>query len=278
MVKPGKILLLAGTAEARQLAHLLKDRGYNAEVSLAGRTRDPKPYPILTRSGGFGGIDGLESYIKDNNIACLINATHPFAAQMTEHAHTAATNANIPCLHFRHPEWRAQKRDFWTSVPTIEAAAASLPQDAVAFLATGSSSAKTFAGRPDIRTILRVIEMPAFPEGPNETRVIARPPFTLEHEIETLRAKSVTHLVCKNSGGKEGRTKLAAACELGLPVIMVERPAMPRAAIIAASIDIVMDCLEKGLSIMDCCKSQSVWAARDYAPALNGIFTNASSS
>lgn len=245
MVKPGKILLLAGTAEARQLALLLKGRGFTVEASLAGRTTNPEPYPVPTRREGFGGIDGLSTYLQDQNIHAIINATHPFAAQMTIHAQTAATCTNTPCLHLRRPEWKLQKGDNWTQVPTLEVAAACLPSGAVAFLATGSGSARIFATRPDIRTILRVIEMPDFREGPNEARVIARPPFSIEHERKTLSADGITHLVCKNSGGHAGRTKLTAARELGLPVIMVGRPATLKNAQIVHSLDDALKWLDQ---------------------------------
>ena len=240
-----KILLLAGTAEARQLTLVLKERGFDVEASLAARTSNPKPYPVPTRRGGFGGATGLEAYLKDNEITALLNATHPFAARMTANAEAAATRTNTPCLHFRRPEWHPQAGDNWTHVPTLEAAAANLPPGAVAFLATGSGSAQTFATRPDIRTILRVIEMPEFRAGPNETRIIARPPFTVEHEIKTLRADGITHLVCKNSGGREGQTKLTAARTLGLPVIMVDRPAMPDGADTVQTLDAVLDWLDQ---------------------------------
>ncbi|MFQ5624112.1 MAG: precorrin-6A/cobalt-precorrin-6A reductase, partial [Paracoccaceae bacterium] len=61
----------------------------------------------------------------------------------------------------------------------------------------------------------------------------ARPPFTAEHEAELMRAHGITHLVTRNSGGAEGRAKLAAAARLGLPVVIVSRPPPPAGETVA---------------------------------------------
>jgi precorrin-6A/cobalt-precorrin-6A reductase len=59
--------------------------------------------------------------------------------------------------------------------------------------------------------------------------VQARPPFTVEDEIALMRREGVSVLVTKNAGGNATRAKLDAARHLGLPVIMVARPAKPPA-------------------------------------------------
>ncbi len=222
------ILLLGGTAEARLLAARLKADGLAVTVSLAGVTAKPASYHVPTRRGGFGGVAGLVDYLRRTGTTHLINATHPFAAQMTANAVSAAAETGLPCLHLRRPPWVPEMGDNWQTVPSLEAAEAALPEEATAFLATGSGSAHAFT-RPDIRTILRVIEDRQTPP-PNRTCIVARPPFSIEDELETFRTHGVTHLVAKNAGGAPGATKLVAARILKLPVIMVDRPAMPAGA------------------------------------------------
>lgn len=232
------ILLLGGTAEARFLAAWLKADGHEVTVSLAGVTEKPASYHVPTRRGGFGGVAGLVDYLRRTGTTHLINATHPFAAQMTAHAAGAASETGLPCLHIRRPPWVPEEGDRWQTVPSLEAAEAALPEGAVAFLATGSGSAHAFI-RPDIRTILRVIE-DRQTAPPNRTCIIARPPFSVEDELETFRFHGVTHLVAKNSGGAPGATKLVAARLLELPVLMIDRPAMPPGSRIVETIDAAM--------------------------------------
>jgi precorrin-6A/cobalt-precorrin-6A reductase len=229
LTTPPNILLLGGTAEARLLAAKLKALCVNVTVSLAGVTTKPASYHVPTRRGGFGGVDGLADYVQAHRTTHLINATHPFAAQMTENVERAANQTGTLCLHLRRPPWQAQEKDNWQFVLSLEAAEAALPSGAVAFLATGSGSASAFSSRSDINTVLRVIEgRQSAP--PNRICITARPPFSLEDEIETFRTHAITHLVCKNSGGEPGKTKLEAARQLKLPVIMVDRPLIPEGA------------------------------------------------
>ena len=53
------IVILGGTAEARQLAAALVADGVDVVYSLAGRVGSPSLPPSRVRIGGFGGVDGL---------------------------------------------------------------------------------------------------------------------------------------------------------------------------------------------------------------------------
>mgnify|MGYP001080592705 CR=1 FL=1 len=118
-----RILILGGTTEARQLAGLLAgDPRYDATLSLAGRTAEPKALPLPVRSGGFGGIDGLADYLTRENIDLLIDATHPFATRISANAAEASARTGTPVFALRRPGWSKQSGDNWTSVPDLEAA------------------------------------------------------------------------------------------------------------------------------------------------------------
>jgi precorrin-6A/cobalt-precorrin-6A reductase len=217
------VLVLAGTAEARELCTELAAQDVPAIASLAGATRKPLPQGIPTRSGGFGGADGLGSWLAENRISAVIDATHPFAATMPWNAAKACAETGTPRVRLLRPPW--SERPNWKTATTIEDAAAALPPGARALLTTGSGSARTFASRTDVTCWLRSIE-PVSDLPPHIHPLIARPPFTLEYEVEQLHTIKATHLVTKNAGGA-GTAKLDAADALCLPVIAVARPKPP---------------------------------------------------
>ncbi|MEM7613663.1 MAG: cobalt-precorrin-6A reductase [Pseudomonadota bacterium] len=218
-----RVLLLAGTAEARALS--LAVRGVELVTSLAGVTEDPARYGGTVRRGGFGGVAGLARYLQTAGIAAVVDATHPFAAQMTAHAVAACGLAHVPLLRLERPAWVAGPQDDWHAFDSVAAAVAALPAGAVGFVAAGRSASALEPG-PSARLVLRMIEAPG-PLAPEVQVIRARPPFSVEDEVALFEARGITHLLCKNAGGGPGRTKLDAARRLGLPVHMVARPRAP---------------------------------------------------
>ncbi len=229
-----RVLILGGSSEAFALAErLADDAGLQVISSFAGRIKALKRPVGEMRVGGFGGVEGLEAYLEAERIAAVVDATHPFASRMTHNAAAAAHAAAVPILHFWRPEWRRGPRDRWTEVDSMAAAAAAIPEDASpTFLTTGRSDLAAFADRGDIRFLARVIE-PIRPESEDEEWpprldfVYARGPFMYEDERQLLESRGVRCIVSKNSGGDAARAKLDAAGDLGVPVIMVRRPARP---------------------------------------------------
>lgn len=224
-----KVLLLAGTAEARILAGLLGKAGVDATASLSGATKHPESVPIKTRIGGFGGCDNQYKYIKDNGFDAVIDATHPFASDISNRTAQIAAKLKIPCLHLIRPPWERAAGDNWIQIPSAQAAAQHIPQNATVFLATGRQTLPAFENLRNRRVICRVIDPPqaAFPYK-NGAYVIGKPPFSIEDEAALFKAHGINWLVVKNSGGSTGRTKLDAARELGLPVLIIKRPDMPK--------------------------------------------------
>jgi precorrin-6A/cobalt-precorrin-6A reductase len=224
-----RILILGGTTEASELANAIAKAGLDAVFSYAGRTDAPKAQPLPIRIGGFGGVPGLLTFLAANNISRVIDATHPFAAQMSRNAVVACTSARIPLLALERPAWAAQPGDHWTHVPDTQTAVAALPdRPSRVFLAIGKQTLADFAIKPQHHYILRLVDPPigALPL-PSATAVIGTGPFTVDGDIALLRDHSISHIVAKNAGGSGAEAKLVAARSLGLAVILIERPTLP---------------------------------------------------
>ena len=222
------VLLLAGTAEARAIASLLTARGQCRVIaSLSGATGRPAPMPCEVRRGGFGGVAGLIETLKTNQVRAVIDATHPFANQISANAEAACRALALPRLHLRRPGWSPGAGDNWRRVPDLAAASRALPENTRAFLTTGRNTLPAFRLREDVWFLARVI---ARPPGPSPLRrgafVIGTPPFTEAHERALMREHRIGVLVSKDSGGKF-KAKLAAARALSLPVVMIDRPPPP---------------------------------------------------
>lgn len=219
-----RVLVLAGTAEGRAVAErLAAEPNLDVTASFAGVTSAPAPIAAPTRTGGFGGAAGLADYVRVEAVAALIDATHPFAARMAANAATACAETGTPRLKLLRPAW--EPTGDWRPCRSLAAAAAALPSRARVLVTSGRKEIAPFAARTDVTCLLRLIE-PVAGLPPHMTQLTARPPFPLEEEHALMRRHAVTHLVAKNAGGA-GRAKLDAAARLGIPVLMVERPALP---------------------------------------------------
>ncbi|MDH4413269.1 MAG: cobalt-precorrin-6A reductase [Rhizobium sp.] len=220
----GKILILGGTAEARALAGELIADGHEVTTSLAGRTIDPVLPQGTVRIGGFGGAEGLAAYLREEGFDRMIDATHPFARRISENAIKAAALTGVPLEQRLRPRWQKQPGDRWKSVPSLEAAAATLPSGANAFLALGRQYLDVFISRSDCRFIIRMVDPPEAPLAfADHLLVLGKPSSDPDREADLLTAHGVTHLVCRNSGGPAGYAKIIAARRLALPVVMIER-------------------------------------------------------
>lgn len=224
MRKP--VLILGGTAEGRELANMLaRDGKWRVIYSLAGRTATPKLPDTEVRIGGFGGAVPLATYIQQEGIAALINASHPFAFGISRNAAAAANRAAVPLLRLTRPAWTAVDGDQWHEVADWPDALALLPDDARVFLAIGFQELRAFSGLLDQFFLVRTVDPPATPLPLLHFEVeLGRGPFSVEDEIALLRRWNITHLICKNSGGVGAYSKLEAARALSLPVIIKRRP------------------------------------------------------
>lgn len=234
-----RVLLLGGTTEASQMARALKISGVDAIFSYAGRTAAPLAQPLPTRIGGFGGADGLAEYLREQGISHVIDATHPFAVQMSRNAVEACAAAHVPLLAFERAPWTPGEGDDWRMVADVPEAVQALPETlSRVFLAIGRQFLDTFAARPEHDYLLRLVDPPevALPL-PRATVIVARGPFTTEGDLAVMKAHGVTHVVAKNAGGVGARAKLDAARALGLPVIVIDRPEAPPRPVVRTTED-----------------------------------------
>lgn len=244
MTRVPHVLLLGGTTEANQISRALAAAEVVGVYSYAGRTATPVPQPLPTRVGGFGGVDGLADYIRQERITHVIDATHPFASQMSGHAVEACATTSTPLIAFLRDPWIEVPGDRWQHVDSFGGAARALPdQPARIFLAIGRQHLAPFAAQPQHFYLLRLVDVldTAVPL-PNAEIVLARGPFTIEGDLALLRDHGITHVVTRNAGGEGARAKLDAARALGLPVIMIDRPSLPERRT-ANSVDEIMNWL-----------------------------------
>jgi precorrin-6A/cobalt-precorrin-6A reductase len=224
-----RVLLLGGTTEASALARRLASRpGLDLTVSLAGRTSNPLPLPGTVRIGGFGGVAGLERWLRENGTHVVVDATHPFAAEMPHHAAAACDTVTVPRLRLLRPGWPELPGDRWHHVPDLEAAAAELAAMGArrVFVTTGRMELEPYAKLSGVWFLLRSVEPPDPLPFPDAEVILDRGPFGEDSERDLMRRHRIDALVTKNSGGPAG-AKLAAARSLGIPVVIVDRPPAP---------------------------------------------------
>ncbi|MCY7279050.1 MAG: cobalt-precorrin-6A reductase [Phormidesmis sp. CAN_BIN44] len=231
-----RVLILGGTGDAIALATKASQIP-NIEIitSLAGRTQTPTAIAGSVRVGGFGGATGLSDYLRDRQIDYLIDATHPFAAQMSHNAAIATRAVGIPHLMLVRPAWEKMPDDRWIEVESIEAAALTLEQTAKrVFLTIGRQQLAPFARLHNIWFLMRSIDPPSPDIAlPNGITVLDRAPFTIEQEKKLILDHAIDTIVSKNSGGNATHAKIVAARELEIPIVMVQRSPTPPAEQVA---------------------------------------------
>ena len=208
----------------------------DAVFSYAGRTDAPVAQSLPMRVGGFGGVEGLAEYLRREGIIHVVDATHPFAARMSGNAIAACAETGTPLIALERAPWQAQAGDDWRHVADIDAAVAALPDDpARVFLGIGKKTLAPFAAKAQHHYLLRLVDPPEVPPPlPQATVVIDRGPFHAAADTALLRDHAITHVVAKNAGGAGAEAKLIAARALRLPVILIDRPALPPRRVVAS--------------------------------------------
>ena len=242
------ILILGGTAEARELAQQLAKAGAAAQVSLAGVVSQPETYALPTRVGGFGGDAGFAEYLDQASISAVIDATHPFAARITERTARICQTKGVPCLRLDRPAWQPADTDRWTDVATPDDLTDLIPQTARIFLAVGRKDIAQYHTLYDRLVVIRSVD-PVADLPPAWTSVLGKPPFPLQEEVALFQSHQIDWLVTKNAGGAASVTKLIAARHLNLPVAMIARPPLP-----------------KGIETRETVEEALIWALRHASP------------
>lgn len=197
--------------------------------------------------GGFGGAEGIAEFLCEERIGLVVDATHPFADQISANAVEACERTGVPCLRLERPAWEAQEGDQWKLVPDVADAARAIPEGGRAFVTVGRQEAALFFAREDITIVARMIDPPEGYVPTHAEIILGRPPFTVVEETELMRGRNISVLVAKNAGGMATYAKIEAARRLGLPVIMVARP---QKAVMqtASSVDDMLALIEQTIS------------------------------
>lgn len=235
------LLILGGTTEATALARVVAEAEISATVSFAGRVERPVRQPLPQRVGGFGGVSGFAAYLTAHNITHVVDATHPFAAQMSGNAIAACAQVGIPLLALTRPPWQACDNDEWIHVPNIAGAVAALDRPACrVMLAVGRMHLADFAPNPQHFYLLRLVDPPkaALPLPQTEV-LVSRGPFTQADDQALMTTHGIDIVVSKNSGGTGAYAKITAARALSLPVVMIDRPEIPTRAEVATQDDVL---------------------------------------
>ncbi len=227
---PGRILILGGTNEARQLADLMETAGLDVVTSLAGRVSRPRLPRGEVRIGGFGGPEGLAHWLRQNDVSAVIDATHPFAETISDSAARAAGHTGVPLLRLHRRPWSPQPDDEWIRVPDMAAAAEAVRERfRRPMLTVGRQGLAAFAGDTRGSYLIRCVEPPTGALPHRYLLVLDRGPFGVDSERALMSRHRIDALVTKNSGGEATEAKLEAARELRIPVVMVDRPQAPPA-------------------------------------------------
>jgi precorrin-6A/cobalt-precorrin-6A reductase len=228
-----RILILGGTAQARQLAERLAARADLAvTLSLAGRTSAPAAQAVPVRIGGFGGVQGLVDYLARERVDALVDATHPYAARISANAGRAAERARLPILALHRPPWIAVTGDQWTEVADMEHAVRALGSaPRRVFVALGRKELEPLAAAPQHDYLVRSID-PVDPplRVPRADYITQRGPFAEADERALLTEHRIEIILAKNSGASASYGKIAAARALRLPVMLLQRPILPNVA------------------------------------------------
>jgi precorrin-6A/cobalt-precorrin-6A reductase len=236
----GQVLVLGGTGEARRLAAALLAAGVDVLSSLAGRVAEPVLPEGEVRIGGFGGPEGLAAWLTDHRPRAVVDATHPFAAQITGSAAQAAAATGTQLLRLQRPGWTPRPGDTWRFVDSLAAAAEAVAGYRRVFVTTGRQGVAAFAALPGL-VLVRAVDPPDAPLPAGTTLLLARGPFGVADEKALMQEHEVDVVVTKDSGGALTEAKLTAARELGLPVVLVRRPPLPPGI---ATVTTVEDALE----------------------------------
>ena len=231
-----RILLLGGVTEALAIARRL---GPQHVYSLAGIGRVPQDLQCQVRVGGFGGAEGLASFLREAGITLLIDATHPYAAQISRNAATAAQSAGVPCWALRRPAWQAQVGDDWREVEDWAGLIEALKPFRRPLFTLGREPLQHLDEIPPGQFwTLRALE--ACPGNERCEVIGARGPFHLEDERALFQRRNIDVLISKNSGSVATEPKLEVARELGVPVLVLKRPALPKVDLMVASTEDIL--------------------------------------
>ena len=219
------ILLLGGVTEALAIARTL---GPEHIYSLAGVGRVPTDLTCQVRVGGYGGVEGLAQFVRDEHIGLILDATHPYAAQISHNAAQAARLCGVPCWALRRPAWRPQAGDDWREVADWAELIEALKPFKRPLFTLGREPLQHLDEIPQEQFwTLRALEV--YPGNERCEVIGARGPCLSEDERALFERQKIDVLISKNSGSTATEPKLEVARERGVPVLVLRRPVLAAA-------------------------------------------------
>ncbi|WP_026145123.1 cobalt-precorrin-6A reductase [Pseudomonas asplenii] len=218
-----RLLLLGGVTEALALARTLEPQHV---YSLAGVGRVPTDLRCQVRVGGYGGAEGLAQFIREQGIDLLLDATHPYAAQISRNAAAAAQASGIPCWALRRPAWVAEPGDDWREVADWAELVKALEPFRRPLFTLGREPLQHLEEIPPGQFwTLRALD--PYPGNERCEVIGARGPFHLEDERALFERRAIDVLISKNSGSGATEPKLQVSRERSIPVLILRRPPLP---------------------------------------------------
>lgn len=219
-----RVLLLGGTGDAMTIARRL---GPAHIYSLAGLGRKPADLACRVRVGGFGGVEGLAAFIEAESVDLIVDATHPYAAQMSRHAAVVSATTKVPCWALRRAPWQAQAGDDWREATDFASILEVIAPYEHPLWTLGREPLDHLDEIPS-RQHWTIRCLDPHDGNARATIIAARGPFSLDGERALFDQQHTDIIVSKNSGGAATEAKLAIARERGLPVVMLRRPPLPQ--------------------------------------------------
>ena len=243
-----RVLILAGTPEARNLANLLANRPEleitSAYAGVAQRQVEPQG---KIRVGGFGGALGFAKYLEKARVDCVINAAHPFAKVMTQTAQSVCQYANVPYLRLRRPQWNLNEHKQIREFNNLDDLINKLPEQSRPYVTLGRDW-RVCAKRNNISFLIRVLRKPL--QHPVNTHFIEGiSSDDAKQEIEIFKNFGITHLITKNSGGRRGLGKLYAARAVGAAIFLIRRPSEDPAVTCVCTPEVAVDWLTRSFKL-----------------------------
>jgi precorrin-6A/cobalt-precorrin-6A reductase len=231
MKTPPRILLLAGSLEARDLAQRFSASGISFEAWLSETPREAAhvstevPPAVLRR---FADAPAMQRAIDEGRFTAIVDASPAFDSVAPAQAAHAAGVLGLRYLRVVRPAWEAVDAPKVQEVRNVAAACAQVAPGARVFCATGWDSLPSFEAFTGAVLFVRQTRRHARAAPYSFVELVfADPPFTAAQEVQLFADLKIDLLICRNVGGDESRPKLDAAAALGLDVILIERPPMP---------------------------------------------------
>ena len=229
-----KAIVFAGTTEGYALCEFLAENRVSvyacAATEYGGSLLQENEF--LHVSAGRLKTEDMEELFRKENPEIVLDATHPYAAEVTKNIRTACESAGVLYQRILRPEGEKNSEAIYVE-STEEAAAFLSGTEGNIFLTTGSKELAKFTGIPDYkeRLFARVLSIPSVIRSCAELGIEGKHligmqgPFSAEINEAMLRQFQCSYLVTKDTGLAGGFPEKMEACQrCGVTPVIIGRP------------------------------------------------------